>query len=447
MKDATNSSLAARTSSLPLDGGGLGWGWCTIAEFVDTPLPNPPPRRAEGSPSARGGAGNCFRTLAVPMKPDQNAFDRHMMAIALTMARRGLGLTAPNPSVGAVIADEASGEVFARAVTAPGGRPHAETIAIADAGARTRGATIYVTLEPCSHHGKTGPCAEAIIAAGFKRVVVGIEDPDPRVAGRGLDKLRSAGIEVVRGVSAREARWVTRGHIVRVTERRPFVTLKLALDANGDVPHGEGGEPLFVTSPEARAHGHLLRARADAILVGSGTVRADNPELTCRLPGLTARSPLRVVLSRGLDVPLAARVFAGAKRVPTLVVTASGAGAERRKDLEASGAQIVDVNQVGGKLWLPSVMEELVGRGLTRLLVEGGPGMWRAFADAALLDEVALYVAGDGVGSGAKDRLAHGPLQLAQRWLGSFPLSIIENRQIGPDRLWRLRRVAEQKEG
>ncbi len=257
------------------------------------------------------------------MPHNHTTFDAHMMAIALTMARRGLGLTAPNPSVGAVIANEATGEVIARGVTATGGRPHAETIAIEQAGERSRGATIYVTLEPCSHHGKTGPCAEAIIAAGFKRVVVAIEDPDPRVAGRGLDKLRAAGLEVVRGVGAADARWVTRGHIVRVTERRPFVTLKLALDANGDVPRGAGGKPLFVTSPEARAHGHLFRAQADAILVGSGTVLADNPELTCRLPGMEARSPLRVVLSRTLDIPMTARVLTGATRVPTLIVTAS----------------------------------------------------------------------------------------------------------------------------
>jgi diaminohydroxyphosphoribosylaminopyrimidine deaminase/5-amino-6-(5-phosphoribosylamino)uracil reductase len=161
-----------------------------------------------------------------------SAFDVEMMAIALRMAERGLGATMPNPSVGAVIADEATGEVIARGVTAPGGRPHAETIAIATAGERARGATIYVTLEPCSHHGRTGPCADAIIAAGLKRAVVGIEDPDPRVSGRGLDRLRDAGIEVVRGVGAASARQITRGHVVRVTERRPFTKLKLALDTS-----------------------------------------------------------------------------------------------------------------------------------------------------------------------------------------------------------------------
>lgn len=371
---------------------------------------------------------------------ERDAFDAHMMGIALTMARRGLGLTAPNPSVGAVIANEATGEVIARGVTSAGGRPHAETVVIAEAGRRTEGATIYVTLEPCSHHGKTGPCAQAIIAAGIKRVVVGIEDPDPRVAGRGLDMLRAAGIEVVRGVGAAEARWVTRGHIVRVTERRPFVTLKLALDANGDVPRGENGKPLFVTSPEARAHGHHLRAKADAILVGSGTVRADNPELTCRLPGLEDRSPLRVVLSRDLDIPLGAHVIAGAKRIPTLAVTALGVDAARRKKFEGLGVEVAEVTKVAGQLWLPAVMEELVARGMTRLLVEGGPSVWRSFAGSSLVDEVALYVAGER-SAGTQE-----PLALAQHWLGSFPLAIFDNRRIGPDRLWRLRRVAEKKE-
>ncbi len=369
-----------------------------------------------------------------------DAFDSHMMGIALAMARRGLGLASPNPSVGAVIADEATGEVIARAVTAPGGRPHAETIAIAQAGARTRGATIYVTLEPCSHHGKTGPCAEAIVAAGFKRAVVAIEDPDPRVAGRGLDILRAAGIEVVRGVGAADARWVTRGHIVRVTERRPFVTLKLALDADGDVPRGAGGKARFVTSPEARAHGHLLRAQADAILVGSATVQADNPELTCRLPGLEDRSPLRVVLSRTLDFPPGARLIRSAGHVPVTIVTARGADRARIAELERQGIETIEVSEVAGKLWLPAIMEEFVARGMTRIVVEGGPSVWRSFADAALVDEVALYGAGDGA-------VAKDPLTLARRWLGPFPLAVFDQRRLGPDRLWRLRRATEKKEG
>ena len=198
-------------------------------------------------------------------------FDHHMMGIALTLARRGFGTTAPNPSVGAVIADEATGEVIARGLTRPGGRPHAETQALERAGERARGATLYVTLEPCAHHGKTPPCADAVIAAGIRRVVIGAGDPDPRVAGEGSARMRAAGILVETGLLADEADWVTRGHILRVTEQRPFVQLKMALSAEGHVPRGKGGAPKFVTGAEARAAGHLLRAEADAILVGSGT--------------------------------------------------------------------------------------------------------------------------------------------------------------------------------
>ena len=226
-----------------------------------------------------------------------------MMSVALTMARRALGTVAPNPAVGAVVADTETGELIARGMTQPGGRPHAETEALKRAGDRARGKTVYVTLEPCAHFGKTPPCADALISSGVKRVVVGIEDPDSRTAGQGIARLRAAGIEVETGLMADEARWVTLGHILRVTEQRPFVQLKLALAADGSLPRGHDGKPAWVTSPEARARGHLMRAKADAILVGSGTVRDDDPELTCRLPGLEAQSPIRVVLSRDLDVP------------------------------------------------------------------------------------------------------------------------------------------------
>ena len=372
------------------------------------------------------------------MTANCTAFDNYMMAIALNMARRGLGQTAPNPSVGAVIADEATGEIIARAVTAPRGRPHAETIAIAQAGARAKGATIYVTLEPCSHHGQTGPCADAIIAAGLKRAVVAIEDPDPRVAGRGLDKLRAAGIEVVRGVGSDEARWLTRGHIVRVTERRPFVTLKMALDANGELARGEAGKPRWVTGEAARASGHLLRARADAILVGAGTIGDDNPDLTCRLPGLQSRSPVRVALSRALDIPETSRIIQTANDVPVWLVAERGIDTSRRAAFEAQGAQVIEVNTVGAKIWLPSVMEELVARGITRLLVEGGPRVWRAFADASLIDEAVLYMAEQKT----DEREARTAIA---RQLGRFDLELIEKRSLEPDTMWRWRRVAAKR--
>ena len=372
------------------------------------------------------------------MTANCTAFDNYMMTIALNMARRGLGQTAPNPSVGAVIADEATGEIIARAVTGPRGRPHAETIAISQAGARAKGATIYVTLEPCSHHGQTGPCADAIIAAGLKRAVVAIEDPDPRVAGRGLDKLRAASIEVVRGVGAEDARWLTRGHIVRVTERRPFVTLKMALDANGEIARGEAGKPRWVTGEAARASGHLLRARADAILVGAGTIRDDNPDLTCRLPGLESRSPVRVALSRAFDIAETTRIVQTAKDVPVWLVGAYGIDAKRRAQLEAKGAQVIEVNTVGAKIWLPAAMEELVARGITRLLVEGGPSVWRSFADQSLVDELVLYMAGP-------DTIEAQARAAIMRFTGHLDVELIEKRSLEPDTMWRWRRVAAKR--
>jgi diaminohydroxyphosphoribosylaminopyrimidine deaminase / 5-amino-6-(5-phosphoribosylamino)uracil reductase len=368
------------------------------------------------------------------VRPPSSALDAEMMSIALRMANRGLGETAPNPSVGAVIADATTGEVIARATTARGGRPHAETIAIASAGDRARGATIYVTLEPCSHQGRTGPCADAIIAAGIKRAVVAIEDPDPRVSGRGLDRLRAAGIEVERGVGAAEARWLTRGHVVRITERRPFVTLKLALDASGEIARGDGVAPVWVTGELSRAHGLLLRARFDAILVGSATVRDDDPELTCRLPGLFDRSPVRVVLSKSLDVPADAKLVRSAGDVPVWFIAALPADRERREKIASHGVEIIDATVVGERLWLPSVMDALVSRGITRLLVEGGPIIWRAFADAALVDEVILYMAGAASGDEA--------LQAVARRLGSIKFEIMERSTLGTDTMWRLRRVA-----
>ena len=375
------------------------------------------------------------------MTAGRSDFDAHMMGIALRLARRGLGQTAPNPSVGAVIADDAAGEIIARAVTAQGGRPHAETIAIAAAGARARGATLYVTLEPCSHHGQTGPCVDAIISTGLKRVAVGIEDPDPRVAGRGLDKLRAAGIEVQRGAGAVEARWITRGHIVRVTERRPFVTLKLALQPDGDVPRGRDGIALMVTGDAANARGHLMRAQSDAILVGATTVTDDDPKLTCRLPGLTKRSPVRVVLSRGLDISTQSKLAKTAGCVPVWVMCGGGADHSRREALTTCGVDVIDVTEVGGALWLPAVMEALVARGITRLLVEGGPRVWRAFADAALVDEVALFMTG-----AAASRNDDPALAAAQRWLGPVPLTLEGSDVLDADRLWRFRRTL-MKEG
>lgn len=357
------------------------------------------------------------------------AFDQHMMGIALAMARRGLGTTAPNPSVGAVLVDPATGEVMTRGTTAAGGRPHAERIAIARAGDQARGATLYVTLEPCAHLGQTSACADAVIEAGIARVVCGIEDPDPRVAGRGLNRLRSAGIVVTRGVRAAEAASLTRGHIVRVTQRRPFVQLKLAVRADGSVPVALNGVPEFVTCFEARALGHLMRAQADAILIGRGTAVADNPDLTCRLPGLAARSPRRIVLAKAGLALAGTRLSARAHQVPLTVFTGPNVQSSVVEAMQMAGAAVAIAPLVGGALWLPSVLEAMAAEGVTRLLVEGGPAVWRAFARSGLVDEVVIFQA---------DAKQHSdPLAMALRHLGPLPLTIHDQQVRGSDLVWR----------
>jgi diaminohydroxyphosphoribosylaminopyrimidine deaminase / 5-amino-6-(5-phosphoribosylamino)uracil reductase len=361
-------------------------------------------------------------------------FDAHMMKIALRLAERGLGRTAPNPSVGAVIADEAAGEVIARGWTAPGGRPHAETEVLARAGVRAHGATMYVTLEPCSHYGATPPCAEAVIAAGIARVVCAIEDPDPRVAGRGLAKLRAAGIAVERGVMAEAAHWMAAGHILRVTERRPLAQLKIALRPDGSVPRGAGGKPTWATSEAARAQGQLMRARADAVLVGRRTVLDDDPLLTCRLPGLAARSPVRVVLARDLAGLQASRLVRSAREHPVWLFCGERADASA---LESAGVRVFRAPEIGAELWLPSVMESLVAQGLTRLLVEGGPATWGAFARAGLVDEVVVFHARP---EGARALAPAAVQQTLDRYVAAGSLEFFEHRTVGSDDMMAFRR-------
>ena len=225
-----------------------------------------------------------------------------IMELALRLARRMLGRTAPNPGGGGHHRRRGDRRGDRARLDAAGGRPHAEAHALVRAGARARGQTMYVTLEPCSHHGRTPPCANAIIAAGMRRVVCAIEDPNPEISGRGLAVLRAAGVAVDLGLCAEEARWMAAGHILRMTRDRPFVQLKIAVSGDGLIAPGDGA-PRWVTGPEARQLAHILRARADAILVGRKTVADDNPELTCRLPGLEARSPRRVILDAKFRTP------------------------------------------------------------------------------------------------------------------------------------------------
>ena len=320
--------------------------------------------------------------------PLPHAVMASLMRRSLFLAGSNLGATSPNPSVGAVVADAKTGEIVASAVTARGGRPHAEVLALRQAGPRARGAILFTTLEPCSHFGATPPCAHTIVDAGISLVVYGSLDPDMRVSGRGLTWLETHNVPAMRGEFAKEADWINLGHALRVTERRPFVQVKLAVDAKGRVPLGGAGKPVWVTGEAARVHAHLLRARADAILTGRKTIEADDPELTCRLPGLQDRSPVRVILAPQCDVPLKARVFQS-ERPPVWIVC--GDSSKCGHLFGRRGVRIFDIGaSPGGILNLGLAMMRLAGEGVTRLLVEGGPATWRGFLEAGLADEVII---------------------------------------------------------
>jgi diaminohydroxyphosphoribosylaminopyrimidine deaminase/5-amino-6-(5-phosphoribosylamino)uracil reductase len=354
--------------------------------------------------------------------------DRRFMGLALRMAHRMLGRTAPNPAVGAIIADETTGEVIARGWTQQGGRPHAEGDALRRAGARAKGQTMYVTLEPCSHHGRTPPCANAIVAAGMRRVVCAISDPNPEIAGRGLNVLREAGVTVDLGLCAEEARWMAAGHILRMTRDRPFVQLKIAVSGDGLIAPGAGA-PRWVTGPEARQFAHILRARADAILVGRRTVADDNPELTCRLPGLEGRSPRRVILDAKFRTPPTAKMFSTAERVP---VTIFG-DTRSTPPVYPKGVEVRRMPaNADGRLSLEVALESLAAEGVTRVLVEGGPTIARAFVAADLADEVVIGRGTEVLGAAGRKPLGDAGLEAFEngsRW------RIAEDRRLGRDRI------------
>lgn len=310
------------------------------------------------------------------------------MRLALTLGRRGLGNTWPNPAVGAVIVRD--GIIVGRGWTAPGGRPHAEPQALQRAGSDAKGATLYVTLEPCSHVGKTPPCVDAIIAAGIARVVSAIEDPNPRVAGQGQARLREAGIIVDVGLCADEATHDHAGHISRILRSRPHVTLKLAVSSDGKIA-AAGHKPVAITGEAVRSQVHLMRAMNDAVLIGIGTARADDPELTCRLPGMAARSPARVVLDRALRLPRSGKLAHGARQPPLFVYASETAEAPAAAILGAEGAHIVRVADHKDGLDLGAVLADLNARGITRLMVEGGARVAASFVKTDLVDEIWLY--------------------------------------------------------
>jgi diaminohydroxyphosphoribosylaminopyrimidine deaminase / 5-amino-6-(5-phosphoribosylamino)uracil reductase len=340
------------------------------------------------------------------MTERESSKDARFMRLALALGRRGLGRTWPNPAVGAVVV--AAGPdgpiIVGRGWTRPGGRPHAETEALARAGAAARGATLYVTLEPCSHHGRTPPCADAIVAAGIARVVSALEDPNPQVRGEGHRRLAAHGITVDVGVGDDAARRDHAGHIRRMRDHRPHVTLKLALSADDKVALA-GRRPMAITGAAATARVHIMRAMNDAIMIGIGTALADDPRLTCRLPGMAGHSPVRVVLDTSLQLPLASHLVESAGETPVWVIAAEAAAGGREQALRSRGVDVIRVPARGEHLELAAVLQTLGRRGITRLMVEGGPILAAALIAADLVDEAVLFRSPHLLGGGAIDAL------------------------------------------
>ena len=330
------------------------------------------------------------------------------MRLALALGRRNLGHTWPNPAVGAVIVKD--GVVIARGWTQEGGRPHAEVEALRRAKKATQGATMYVSLEPCSHQGKTPPCADAIIRAGIARVVSAMEDPNPEVAGQGHERLRAKGITVEVGVGAEEARRIHAGHVMRVTKGRPYVTLKLAISADGKAGLA-GRRPAVISGEAARERVFQIRAANDAILVGIGTVLSDDPQLTCRLPGMFERSPVRVVLDEDLRLPLATSVVATVRETPTWVFTSHRPSAIAEEILQHKGCKVFRVGEDNGRLDLNQTLKKLAEQGITRCLVEGGPTVASSLVAANLVDEAILLRGEKIIGDTGIDPLEGMPLE------------------------------------
>ncbi len=371
-----------------------------------------------------------------------SADDRRFMAEAIRLSRLHTGLTDTNPAVGCVLVRD--GEIVGSAVTALGGRPHAETQAIAKAGEKARGATAYVTLEPCAHWGRTPPCANALVDAGVARVVIAVADPDPRVAGQGMKILHDAGIATELGLMGDEARRPLSGYLMRQTNGRPYVTLKLAVSADGML--GRRGEEIAITGADVRTEVHYLRVENDAILVGIGTVLADDPELTVRLPGLEDRSPIRIVLDRDGRFPQSSRLAQTAEQVPVVLVSIGETAAET-DDVHAHEASCrcgqhdhsaaVETPQAPvthlKSATLEALLKTLATRGISTLLVEGGATIASAFLDANLVDRIVLYQSDKVIGAGGLESPLT-PSDIPDEYIlvGSAP--------VGPDRRFEFER-------
>lgn len=375
-----------------------------------------------------------FPNVVAPSAND----DAHFMAAALNYGRRHMGMAAPNPSVGTLIVrNDGEPIVIARGVTAKGGRPHAETEALRMAGEAAKGATVYVTLEPCAHHSKTPPCSSALIRAEVGRVVIAIEDPNPLVSGNGIRMLRDAGIETIVGIGAAQAKIDHAGHFRLVRDGRPHILLKIAVSADGKTGLA-GRKPARISGPVSTAEAHILRATCDAIMVGSGTVLADDPQLDCRLPGMEDRSPIRVVLDGALRIPLDSRLVKTAHARKLIVIAGENAAADKEAALVQHGVEVVRVScrrDRHRKMVIEEAMQELGKCGITRLLVEGGPMLSASLLQNNLVDEAVVVQAPVTLGKGAIDALEGLPLSAL---LASPRLAIIEERQLGEDHMTRL---------
>jgi diaminohydroxyphosphoribosylaminopyrimidine deaminase/5-amino-6-(5-phosphoribosylamino)uracil reductase len=374
---------------------------------------------------------------AVPVDPD---FDRRMMAAALRLGRNNLGHTGTNPAVGCVIVRTAGDArvVVGRGWTAIGGRPHAEKEALAAAGKAAKGATAYVTLEPCAHDGDVPPCSEALVEAQVARVVTAIEDPDPRTAGKGHARLIAAGIPITTGVLAVEAARAHSGHIARIRKGRPHVTLKLAVSADGMIGK-RVGERMIITGMPAFEAVQAMRTTFDVVMIGIGTVTIDDPKLTVRLPGLADRSPTRVILDTTGRLPVTSRLVQSAKEVPLVAVVGSVATAERKDALVAAGVSLIEVEGTPDKVDAARVLSVLADRGFSRVLVEGGAQVAASLVLGDLVDEAVIFRAPVVVGPDGVRALAGTALSAIER---SPRYSLAETASVGVDVMRRYVRTA-----
>ncbi|MBX3023372.1 bifunctional diaminohydroxyphosphoribosylaminopyrimidine deaminase/5-amino-6-(5-phosphoribosylamino)uracil reductase RibD [bacterium] len=358
--------------------------------------------------------------------------DADYMRQAIALARRGLGRTSPNPPVGAVVVNR--GRVVGRGWHRRPGAPHGEAAALADAGARARGATLYVTLEPCNHHGRTGPCTEAILAAGVRRVVFGARDPNPRVRGGGAARLRRAGVEVLPGVERPACEELIAAFTSLVRRGRPLVTLKLAATLDGRIAT-RNGDSRWISGPTARRLVHQWRDEMDAVMVGIGTVLADDPQLTCRRRG--GRDPLRVIVDSRLRLPASALVLTKDAAPATVVATVISSG-RKLAALRARGATVLSLPGRGGRVSLRRLLEALGQRGIASVLLEGGATLAASALREGFVDRLALFVAPRLIGGDGRPMLA----SLGVRHLGEAPrLRLLGADRVGDD--WLLRAVPE----